>query len=72
MQTLHWLILGGLGLYPLILKATCQAQFGKIACSVRQSYCSRERRQFWLALQGCRRGLWSWPMFPTHSAGSPR
>jgi hypothetical protein len=53
MQTLHWLILGGLGLaILLILKATfIRPNLGKIACSVRQSYCSRERRQFWLALQ---------------------
>lgn len=53
MGTLHWIILGGLGLaILLVLKAIfIRPNLSKIACSVRQSYCSRERRQFWQSLQ---------------------
>lgn len=53
METLHWIILGGLALaILLILRALfLRPNLSKIACSVRQSFCSRERRQFWQALQ---------------------
>lgn len=53
MTTLHWIILGGLGLAIfLILKAIfTRPNMSKISCSLRPSFCSRERRKFWQALQ---------------------
>ncbi len=53
MTTLHWIILGSLGLaIVLILMALfSRPRLSNITCSVRQSYCSKERRKFWRALQ---------------------
>jgi hypothetical protein len=53
METLHWIILAGLVLaFLVVLKVILsRPNLGKIACSVRQSFCSMERRKFWLSLQ---------------------
>lgn len=53
MRALHWVIFGGLGLATIIILMALfsRQQLGNISCSVRQSFCSRERRKFWRALQ---------------------
>lgn len=53
METLHWIILGALALaILLILKAIfTRPKLDKLPCSIRPSFCSRERRKFWQALQ---------------------
>jgi len=53
MQTLHWFILGGLVLAILVVLKTLLASPdpGKQPCTVRQHFCTRQRRKFWQALQ---------------------
>lgn len=53
MKALHWIILGGLGLaiILILIALLSRPQLSNISCSVRLSFCSRERRKFWHALQ---------------------
>jgi len=53
METLHWIIVASIVLtIVVILKLIfTRHDVGKIPCSIKQSFCSMERRKFWHSLQ---------------------
>lgn len=53
MQTLHWIILGFLAAAIIVVLKVIltKSDIGNYSCSIRPSFCSSERRNFWVSLQ---------------------